>query len=358
MTADESRPGVDAELAGLLAGIPLAPVTTAEALEQVRPYSSAPIGPILEGRGISLREVTVAVGDGASIMLSVFTPSDVVADAPCVYWLHGGGMIMGDRFSQIDIPLEWAEELGAVVVSAEYRLAPEVTGTTLVEDSYAGLAWVVGRASELGIDPSGIIIAGTSAGGGIAAGTALMARDRGEIALAGQVLICPMLDHRNTTPSSHQYTGGGVWPRETNEFAWGAVLADTGSEISPYVSPSLADRLSGLPPTFVDAGSAEVFRDECVAYASGIWASGGQAELHVWAGGFHGFDALFPTARLSMQARTTRTAWLTRLLDERGRSAGSAGGGPSGGRAAAGHDAREQRGDDSPRDQPEGDRPE
>lgn len=315
MPVRESHPAMDAELAGLLASIPLAPVTTVEALEQVRPYSSAPIAPIIEGRDITLREVAVPVSDDTHITLSIFTPSNLAVGAPCVYWLHGGGMIMGDRFAQIDMPLEWLEEFGAVVVSAEYRLAPEVNGTTLVDDSYAGLAWISAHASELGIDPSRIIIAGTSAGGGIAAGTALMARDRGAITLAGQVLICPMLDHRNDTPSSRQYTGGGVWPRETNDFAWNSLLPDMESDVSAYVSPSLTADLCGLPQTYIDVGSAEVFRDEDVAYASAIWAAGGQAELHVWAGGFHGFDALFPTARLSVQARSTRTAWLSRLLD-------------------------------------------
>ena len=315
MPLKETSPAIDPELAELLAAIPLAPVTSVEALAQVRPYSSSAIGPIIEGRGIALRDITIPVTADTDITLSVFTPSTVAAGAPCVYWLHGGGMIMGDRFSQIDIPLEWLEAFGAVVISAEYRLAPEVTGPTLVNDSYAGLTWVAEHASELGIDPSRIIIAGTSAGGGIAAGTTLMARDRGDITPAAQVLICPMLDHRNNTPSSHQYTGNSVWPRETNGFAWASVLPDAESEPSAYVSPSLAADLSGLPSTYVDVGSAEVFRDEDVAYVSGLWEAGGQAELHVWAGGFHGFDALFPAARLSVQARTTRTAWLGRLLD-------------------------------------------
>jgi acetyl esterase/lipase len=143
-----------------------------------------------------------------------------------------------------------------------------------------------------------------------------MARDLGTPALAAQVLICPMLDHRNITTSSRQYTGEpGVWTRQMNEFGWRSVLGDHAEDGVPgYVSPAVADDLSGLPATYIDAGTAEVFRDEDVAYASRIWAAGGQAELHIWAGGFHGFDALYPKARLSAAARHTRTEWLARIL--------------------------------------------
>jgi acetyl esterase/lipase len=125
-----------------------------------------------------------------------------------------------------------------------------------------------------------------------------------------------MLDHRNTTTSSLQYSGDpGVWTREMNEFGWRSVLGDLRDEQVPcYVSPAGAYDLSGLPTTYVDAGSAEVFRDEDVAYATRIWAAGGQAELHVWAGGFHGFDALYPQARVSAEARRTRNDWLARVL--------------------------------------------
>ncbi|MFE3229027.1 alpha/beta hydrolase [Nocardia sp. NPDC059228] len=112
-----------------------------------------------------------------------------------------------------------------------------------------------------------------------------------------------------------------VWTRETNAFAWNAVLADLPvDQIPAYISPSGATDLSGLPPTYIDAGSAEVFRDEDVDFASRIWAAGGQAELHLWAGGFHGFDALFPLAQLSSGARRTRTDWLIRILRRTGHS--------------------------------------
>ncbi|MFF0223629.1 alpha/beta hydrolase [Streptomyces sp. NPDC004629] len=312
------RPALDPELRELLADMPLMSELSPEVLAQLRAFPPTPVDTLLADRRVDRREVTVPAEDGTPIPLSVFSPADQdrTAAAPCVYWMHGGGMVMGDRFSQIDIPLEWLDELGAVVVSVDYRLAPEVTGTTLVEDCYQGLLWVAEHAAELGIDPSRIVVAGASAGGGLAAGVTLLARDLGAPALAAQVLICPMLDHRNTTTSSRQYSGEpGVWTREMNAFGWRAVLGDlTDDEVPAHVSPALADDLSGLPTTYLDTGSAEVFRDEDTDYATRIWAAGGQAELHVWAGGFHGFDALYPQADISATARRTRTDWLARVL--------------------------------------------
>ncbi|WP_432975003.1 alpha/beta hydrolase [Dactylosporangium sp. CA-233914] len=313
-----TRPDIDPELRALLADMPLSSELNPELLAQIRQIPSPPVETLLEGRAVDRREATVARPDGVRLPLSILSPQRAgrAAAAPCVYWLHGGGMVMGDRFSQIDIPLDWLDRFGAVVVTAEYRLAPEATGTTLVDDCYHGLLWTAEHAAELGIDPTRIIVAGISAGGGLAAGVTLMARDLGTPAIAAQVLICPMLDHRNTTTSSRQYSGEpGVWTREMNEFGWRCVLGDLrGADVPGYVSPATAEDLSGLPATYIDAGTAEVFRDEDVAYATRIWAAGGQAELHVWAGGCHGFDALFPHTRVSAAARRTRSNWLTRVL--------------------------------------------
>jgi len=201
-----ARPALDPELAELLASLPEFAPLSAETLPLMRPYASAPVEPLLATRDVERREEVIVGQDGASLPLTVISPRRPTNAAPGVLWLHGGGMVMGDRFSQLDIPLEWLDELGAVVVSVDYRLAPEASGTTIVEDGYAALTWMVAHAAELGIDVDRVVVAGTSAGGGVAAGVVLLARDRKAPAVAAQVLICPMLDHRNETVSSHQFT--------------------------------------------------------------------------------------------------------------------------------------------------------
>src|SRR5699024_3349446 len=146
---------------------------------------------------------------------------------------------------------------------------------------------------------------------------ALMTRDRGGPALAGQLLLCPMIDDTNTTVSSHQYTGLGTWPREMNLLGWQALLGEAagGDYVDAYAAPTRAQDLSDLPPVFIEVGSAEMFRDENVDYATRIWATGGDAELHVWSGGCHGFDMYAPEAEITKAALSARTSWLRRVLN-------------------------------------------
>lgn len=236
---------------------------------------------------------------------------------PVVYHVHGGGMVIGTNRVGVDVPLAWAKEVDAVVVSVEYRLAPEHPHPAPVEDVYAGLVWTAEHAAELDADPERIVIAGASAGGGLSAALALLARDRKGPRVIGQVLMCPMLDDRNDTPSAHQMAGVGVWDRTANETGWTALLGEArgGPDVPAYAAPARAEDLSGLPPAFLDVGSAETFRDEVVAYASRIWQAGGVAELHVWPGGFHGFDGFAPQAAVSQTARAAQLRWLRRLLE-------------------------------------------
>ncbi|NBH09893.1 alpha/beta hydrolase fold domain-containing protein, partial [Amycolatopsis sp. SID8362] len=144
------------------------------------------------------------------------------------------------------------------------------------------------------------------------------ARDRGGPSLAGQLLLCPMLDDRNDSPSAIELDGRGLWDRTANNVGWTAYLGDRRgtAEVPPYAAAARAEDLSGLPPAFLDVGTAETFRDEVVAYASRLWQAGGEAELHVWPGGFHGFDSLAPKARISRAARAARLTWLRRLLGQ------------------------------------------
>lgn len=264
-----------------------------------------------------VEERTVPGPAGApDIKLLILRPPAASGSTPAIYHTHGGGMVMGDNRTGIEDHLTLAQSIGAAVVSVEYRLAPDAPHPAPVEDCYAGLVWTAQHADELNIDPDRIVIAGASAGGGLAAAVALLARDRGGPALFGQMLLCPMLDDRNDTPSAFQMAGLGVWSQADNAFGWEALLgADCGTDrVSPYAAPARATDLSGLPPAFIDVGSAETFRDEDVAYASRIWQAGGRAELHVWPGGFHGFDMMAPDAAVSQDARSARHVWLRRLF--------------------------------------------
>ncbi|RGE20103.1 alpha/beta hydrolase [Leucobacter sp. wl10] len=274
-----------------------------------------------EGRPVTAEELVIPGPAGApDLEITVFRPEQPDAEGdplPALVNFHGGGMIVGHRSWEHGRVVDLVERHGFVGANVEYRLAPEHPFPAGVDDAYAATAWVAEHAAELGADPERLVVMGGSAGGGLAAAVSLMARDRGGPRIAGQLLLCPMLDNTNTTPSSLQYDGIGTWTRDANLLAWrcvlGAVLAH--SEQAPaYAAPSRAADLSGLPPAFIEAGSAEMFRDEDVDYASRIWATGGDAELHIWAGGFHGFDVYAPDSELARAALASRDSWLSRIV--------------------------------------------
>ncbi|MFB7508011.1 alpha/beta hydrolase [Streptomyces broussonetiae] len=255
--------------------------------------------------------------DTPDVTLVSARPAGVTGSLPLLYYLHGGGMIMGNAWSVLPQVLRaWALPLELAVVSVAYRLAPRTRYPGAVEDCYAGLVWAAAHASALGIDADRVVVGGKSAGGGLAAALALLTRDRGGPAPIGQLLLCPMLDDRNDTFSSHQMAGVDLWDRTSNATAWQALLGDRygAADLPPYAAPARATDLSRLPPAYIEVGSAETFRDEGVAYANALWQAGGQAELHVWPGAFHGFDTFAPQAALSRDARDARTRWLRRIL--------------------------------------------
>lgn len=292
-----------------------------ERLSEFRAASSeADVRTDVAQRGLRVRNFRIPGHAGGEICVSVIDREDKAVPSPCVYYVHGGGMIMGERWDGLASVIPWVEMFKMTVLTVEYRLAPEFPDPFPVEDCYAGLVWAEREAEMLGIDRSRIAIAGTSAGGGLAAGTALLARDRSGPTLAAQLLFCPMLDDRDITCSSTQYSETGGWDRESNRVGWSALLGDrhAAADVSPYAAPARCENLAGLPPAFIDCGSAEVFRDENVAYASALWRDGVQAELHVWAGGFHCFDTTVPDATISKGAIAARENWIARVLEVEG----------------------------------------
>ncbi len=321
--AQGDTPPFDPELGLVLAALgdavrdPLTPENLAA--QQERDLATRPRPTVRELRADGLFEVEELRVPGRDVTLVSARPAGATGPLPLLYYMHGGGMVMGNAPSVLPQLLhEWASPLGLAVISVAYGLAPRSQYPEPLEDCYAGLAWAAEHAADLGIDAERIVIGGKSAGGGLAAALALLTRDRGGPTPIGQLLLCPMLDDRNTTFSSHQMAGVDIWDRTSNTTAWQALLGDRfgAADLPPYAAPARATDLSGLPPAYIDVGSAETFRDEDVAYADAIWRAGGRAELHVWPGAFHGFDSLAPEAALSQDARNARTRWLRRVLTQ------------------------------------------
>jgi acetyl esterase/lipase len=272
---------------------------------------------LIAGRPVEITDHTATGHGGGEITVTVLRRTDhKAAAAPGIYLIHGGGMVGGSRWSVAPMLVEWVLKYDAVAAAVEFRLAPDFPDPVPVEDCYAGLEWFTGRADEFGFDARRLLIGGQSAGGGLSAGTTLLARDRGRPMPTALLLMWPMLDDRNQTASAQQIDGVGIWDRTSNQTGWTALLGDRRgtADVSIYAAPGRATDLSGLPPAYIEAGSAEVFRDEAVAFASRIWEAGGSAELHIWAGGFHGFQTIVPTAPLSQRAVQTRESWVQRAL--------------------------------------------
>ena len=245
--------------------------------------------------------------DGTTIALRWYT-KDGATPGPAVLYLHGGGMILGSLGLYDPRVAGYVSASGVPMLQVEYRLAPEHPHPTPVEDCYAALRWLGEHAAELGVDPARIAVMGDSAGGGLAAGVALMARDRGGPALAGQLLIYPMLDDRTTTPDP-DVAPFATWTYDDNVTGWGALLGEAhGTDgVSPYAAPARATDLTGLPRAYVEVGELDVFRDEDVAYARRLAAAGVSTELHVHPGCPHAFEAFAPEADVTRRSTADRT---------------------------------------------------
>jgi acetyl esterase/lipase len=241
-------------------------------------------------------------------------PSDPFSLArPGIFYIHGGGMIMGDLDGESDQAAMLCETLGAVVVSVDYRLAPEHPHPAPVEDCYAALAWMAAHSDELGFDRSRLAVYGRSAGGGLTIGTVLLCRDRGGPHVAFQMPIYPMIDDRNITPSSYEVTDLGAWDRAENIQAWAWYLADKPAD--QYAAPRRAMDLTGLPPTFIDVGELDLFRDENLIFATRLLQAGVPTEFHIYPGAYHASENLAPEAALSQRIWEVRLAALARAFD-------------------------------------------
>lgn len=239
---------------------------------------------------VTVTDFHAVAGDGAKVLLRWYA-KDGSAPGSAALYLHGGGMILGS-VALYDAPIaRYVSASGVPMLAVDYRLAPEHPDPTPVEDVYTGLKWLHDHAAELGVDPARIAVMGDSAGGGLAAGVTLLARDRGEPAVARQILVFPMLDDRTTTPDP-ELVPFATWTYEDNVTGWSALLGDRagGPGVSPYAAAARATDLSGLPPTYLEVGQLDIFRDEDLDYARRLGAAGVDVEFHLHPGVPHEFE--------------------------------------------------------------------
>lgn len=304
---------VDPELRPLLDLWPTARLTK-DTLPLLR-ARELPFPPAMEeGTTLDRRHVPGPAG-APDVQLHIYRPSDAASPLPCIFHIHGGGYVAGAAKDLEVFHRPLSRALGCVLVSVEYRLAPETPHPGPVEDCYAGLAWLFAHAAELGVDAARIGLMGESAGGGLAAALALLARDRGDHRLAFQHLTYPMLDDRTCSRAHDRHSGEFIWTPDSNRFGWSALLGHEpgGDGVSPYAAAARATDLAGLPPTYIMTGALDLFVDEDIDYARRLIRAGVPTELHVFPGAFHGFD-IYPQAGVAAQAQAARLSALRRAL--------------------------------------------
>ncbi len=263
--------------------------------------------------GVEISEHRIPAADGSELLARWYRRSSDGSGAAVLY-LHGGGMILGS-VPIFDGPVaRYVARSGVAMLSIQYRLAPEHPHPTPVEDAYAGLVWLAEHAGELGVDADRLAVMGDSAGGGLAAGVAILARDRNGPRLTHQVLIYPMLDDRNTTPDPHVAPFAG-WSYDDNITGWDALLG-AGHEqrdVDPSAAPARIADATGLPPAYIEVGQLDIFRDEDVRYALTLSQAGVPVELHLHPGVPHEYDAIAFDAAVARRAQADRERILRSL---------------------------------------------
>ncbi len=229
----------------------------------------------------------------SGVGVRLFRPAGVSGAGPALLWIHGGGYVIGSAAQDDELCRRFARELGATVASVDYRLAPEYPYPAPLEDCYSALTWLAGLPA---VDPARIAIGGASAGGGLAAALALLARDRGEVPLAAQLLVYPMLDDRTVERGGLDNPGHRLWNQSSNRFGWACYLGDADPDVAV---PARREDLSGLPPAWMGVGTLDLFHDEDLDYAERLKAAGVPCQVEVVSGAFHGFDGIVPKSEVS-----------------------------------------------------------
>ncbi|WP_033289592.1 alpha/beta hydrolase [Amycolatopsis jejuensis] len=306
----------DPEIAAALPMLPAVDLTDLDSARGMMAEMVATELADLDETGVTTRDELVPGPAGApKVRVRVYTP-DRIATSALVIDIHGGGFVVGDLSAVHSADVELARELGVVVVSVDYRLAPEAPYPAGLEDCYAALVWAVEHADDLGIDPERVVIHGVSAGGGLCAALALLARDRGGPAIAFQFLSIPELDDRLDTPSMRQFVDTPLWNRPAAELSWDFYLGEGkrgGDDVPVHAAPARATDLTGLPPAYVSVMEFDPLRDEGIAYALALLSAGVPTELHLFPGTFHG-SGLVRHATVSRREMAEGRAVLARAV--------------------------------------------
>lgn len=274
-----------------------------------------------DGLPVTVTERRIDGPEGAGTLRVLIVQPAAGATGPRggILHLHGGGYVINRPESSLPFLRATAAAQDCVIVTVDYRLAPESDWRGGTEDAFAGLVWMAANAATLGIDPARIGVMGESAGGGLAAAVALMARDRGGPALAFQHLLYPMIDDRTVTRADQNpVTGEFIWTRTHNRHGWAAWLGqEPGSDgVSPYAAPARMEDLTRLPPTWIGTGALDLFLEEDIDYAHRLIRAGVKVDFVIWPGAFHAFD-LSPEGEIATRANADRQAALARALAPR-----------------------------------------
>jgi acetyl esterase len=275
-----------------------------ENLQAIREGSAQLLPPLVMPEDLSLEVKVINGPDQNPLPLRIYRPKFSQETLPVLLWIHGGGYVLGTAEADDTLCLGFVKAANCVVVSVDYRLAPEHPYPAPIEDCYTALKWVADNVEALNVDPNRIGVAGASAGGGLTAAVTLLARDRNYPSLCFQMPLYPMIDDRNNTPSANEVKEGFVWNQQANDHGWRMYLGELfGSDQVPaYAAPARAEDYSNLPFTYTCVGQLDPFRSETITYVAKLAEAGVDVEFHLYLGAYHGFESLNPQARIAQQA--------------------------------------------------------
>ena len=293
---------VNPELLPILEQIPDLDIRP-ETLPAIREFSAQMRPPTVADQFVSFADETIKGSNTNPIKLRIYRPQ-TTDTLPVLLWIHGGGYVLGSYDADDGLCQRFAKEANCVVVSVDYRLAPEHPYPAPLEDCYTALKWIADNAQSQRINPDKIGVAGKSAGGGLTAALTLLTRDRKYPSIHFQMPLYPMIDDRNNSPSANEIREGFVWNKKTNAMGWQMYLGELHGtdKVPPYAAASRAEDYSNLPYTYTCVGQLDPFRDETLMYVTKLAQAGVDVEFHLYPGAFHGFENFCPDAKISIYA--------------------------------------------------------